>query len=644
MMLLSFLVVSFLCYQTAAGEGPRALSVGQDSLQVKSTNASGHSDSTRGDLHGSEAPSGYFTSAPPEDRTDPRSDTFYDSLRAKAERTTLTKALHEVVFTKQKPSQTDSVAFVRSAEPFVPFEGKAIRNIRLRRVDVLAGSVKDTSRVADTRVEKALNRFRNKTKDTVIRSNLLLSVGASLDPYTMADTERVLRSLPFIEDALLYVKPVPQSPDSVDVIVVTKDAFGIGLGGSMDKLDEWNASLFDRNFLGQGTELRYSLLYDGDDAPATGHDVRYTVENIKSTFTTGLINYRYTADTELWRLSLSKKFLTPQTRHGGGADFGTSSETRSETTDDSTRTVPFRREYQDFWFGRSIQIGGEGSRTNVILSGRHFRQRFLERPEVTASTNHFYYNEDLLLATLSYRKLQYLESSMILSFGTTEDLPLGYLMQITSGLELGEFESRPYLGASYAWGGFSERLGYLSLSGQIGGLIDEGRLEEGVVAVEGIHFTNLRRMGEFGLRFVTRADLTCGIHRVPDEDLDLKASVRGIRSVGPAGTRRLTLGVESVLFAPWDFYRFRAALFGFTDFGFLGYDKQFVRKKNLFSSIGVGIRLRNESLITTTFNFRISYLLRRPDDTEPWDFRFLGSEPGYFQQLEVTKPRIARFN
>ena len=43
-------------------------------------------------------------------------------------------------------------------------------------------------------------------------------------PLVIADNERYLREQPFLRDALIVVAPAAYAPDSVDVIVLTRDA------------------------------------------------------------------------------------------------------------------------------------------------------------------------------------------------------------------------------------------------------------------------------------------------------------------------------------------------------------------------------------------------------------------------------------
>jgi hypothetical protein len=74
----------------------------------------------------------------------------------------------------------------------------------------------------------------------------------------------------------------------------------------------------------------------------------------------------------------------------------------------------------------------------------------------------------------------------------------------------------------------------------------------------------------------------------------------------------LSLSLESVLFSPVNLYGFRFAFFGFTDFSFLSGTNEMLGRGYGLSSIGVGIRIRNDNLIFNTLQIRIGYFPNPP--------------------------------
>jgi hemolysin activation/secretion protein len=67
-----------------------------------------------------------------------------------------------------------------------------------------------------------------------------------------------------------------------------------------------------------------------------------------------------------------------------------------------------------------------------------------------------------------------------------------------------------------------------------------------------------------------------------------------------------------VLFSPINFYGFRFAFFGFVDLGILFGTNEFARNGEVLSSIGLGIRIRNDNLVFNTFQIRLGYFPNLP--------------------------------
>src|SRR5580704_16539475 len=144
----------------------------------------------------------------------------------------------------------------KSETPFKPYEGKIIRHIFLRGYGFEQTFI-DTSKRLEYFGTQLLNHLHRKTHDWVIRDNLFIKEGMPVRAYKLADNERLIRSLNFIQDARILVAPLPNNTDSVDLVVIVKDLFSIN-----GALGELNASppgirsnISEANFLGMGQRV-----------------------------------------------------------------------------------------------------------------------------------------------------------------------------------------------------------------------------------------------------------------------------------------------------------------------------------------------------------------------------------------------------
>jgi len=150
-----------------------------------------------------------------------KSDRFYDSLQDKSYRSKVAKQVYGLLIRSSTTELSDTLNVVKSEAPFLPYEGFTISTITLIKVDVLEGNVLDTTLYAETGIGKAANSLHVKTKDRVIFRSLLFKPGDAVRPFTLGDNERLLRDLPFIQDARIQLIPRLQ-PDSVVDAVVAK--------------------------------------------------------------------------------------------------------------------------------------------------------------------------------------------------------------------------------------------------------------------------------------------------------------------------------------------------------------------------------------------------------------------------------------
>ena len=116
-----------------------------------------------------------------------------------------------------KPSSPG--APVRKDLLFNMYRGRYIRNIIIKRLD-FGTPITDTARKFETGLTRLANDLHHKTRESVVRKNLFFKKGDKLVPYLIADNERYLRDLPYLNDADISVVNV--NKDSVDIIVLTK--------------------------------------------------------------------------------------------------------------------------------------------------------------------------------------------------------------------------------------------------------------------------------------------------------------------------------------------------------------------------------------------------------------------------------------
>jgi outer membrane protein assembly factor BamA len=96
----------------------------------------------------------------------------------------------------------------------------------IQRLNVFGADINNPISNNTKKIENVLNKTHFNTNENIIRKNLLFSEGERISPLVLSDNERILRQLPFIDDARIVVVPV--SDEEADIIVFTKDVYSLG--------------------------------------------------------------------------------------------------------------------------------------------------------------------------------------------------------------------------------------------------------------------------------------------------------------------------------------------------------------------------------------------------------------------------------
>jgi hypothetical protein len=220
----------------------------------------------------------------------------------------------------------------------------------------------------------------------------------------------------------------------------------------------------------------------------------------------------------------------------------------------------------------------------------------------------------LFLGSVAYSIQKYTKTNLIYSYGRTEDIPYGALFKITTGREFNEFKVRTYIGGEASFGKSVKALGYFYTSAGLSTYVNKNQTEQGLLSLGMNYFSNLINLGNSKIRNFLYFQYTRGFGRYTNEFLKFITNngFSGFKNDSINGTQRLTVSLESVLFSPINLYGFRFAFFGFTDLAFLCGTNEELGRGYALSSIGLGIRIRNENMVFNTLQVRIGYFPNPP--------------------------------
>lgn len=543
---------------------------------------------------------------------DTLSKAFYDSLKVKAEKRKLTRLLYDMIVVTPPPPGSAREKMTNTTN-YEPYSGRVIRNLNIIRLNAFGSDIDNPSENNPSKGEKFMNSTYTKTKRFVLTHHLLFREGDTISPLQLADNERLLRELPYLEDATITV--LPADSNHADIAVVVREAYPIGMNVGLSDLKSGTVRLYSRNFAGLGHELEISTPYNFNEYDVPGIGIRYSVRNIARSFSDLDLEFSDGLGTTRMGGTFSRDFVTSSTKYAWSASVMATF--TNEDLDTMALPAPLRYSWQDYWAARSFMLDRK-SVTRLIFSGRYSHNNVFLRPEINDFSYYRLQNYRLVTGSMAITSQRFISTSLIYSYGPTEDIPYGYMVEFLGGREKNEFKWRTYAGARLSYGNIFNRFGYIYAGAGVSTFFNQGSTEQGMVDATLRYFTPLVQAGHSKIRTFVNLYYTRGFNRYEDECLRLagNASVRGFRNDSLSGGTRIILSVEPVLFLRRPVAGFRFALFAFGDAGVIEWQGFREGGYYIVPAIGAGVRIRNNQLVINTLQIRLAWYPNSPPFSE----------------------------
>ncbi|WEK38138.1 MAG: hypothetical protein P0Y53_11585 [Candidatus Pseudobacter hemicellulosilyticus] len=554
---------------------------------------------------------------------------------------------------------------VRNDLLFSIYKGRVIRSVRVEQLD-FGTPITDTSRKFRNRLTRLANNFHRNTRGYVVRNNLFFKKGDKLEPYLLADNERHLRDQPYLQDARISVRTADNSYDSVDVVVYTKDVLSLGGTFHMRNTTSVDMSVRDDNLGGWGDRLQGSVLYDQQRLEKVGYGMEFIKRNIAGTFIDGVGGFKNFADAlnsgrdeeRNFYVRFLKPLVNPYMRFTYALELATHT-SRNMYLTDSLYKEDFVYDYfnYDAWLGwntgafklKLLSGLNEDDRLRTLLSMRVMRKQFQEIPDKYVREYDARYTDVTgVIGSISIFGQNFYKTRYIYGFGRNEDVPEGVDLSLTGGWTKVQGIERPYLGLDLQRNFFTASEQYFNYTFRIGAYWRDKKPEDMDVLFNLDYFSPLRTMGpRWKQRTFISAGITGQVNKKLNEELYLESQfglpeLRNDRNIG--GDIRATLKAESVFFSPLNIINFRFAPFVFTNLCVINPTDQGLKKSDLYSSLGAGLRARNEALIFGTLELKAHYFPRANYFGERWRIDFNTNIKFKYNRQIIKRPELILVN
>ncbi len=545
----------------------------------------------------------------------------------------------------------------KSEDPYLPYQGKIIRHIYVEPYG-FNRSFTDTSALDNSKMARLGGKLHRTTRKFVISDNLFIEENTALNAFKLADNERYIRSLEFIQDARIIIEKIPHCKDSVDVVVYTKDVFSIGGGGASDGLNHINLNLYDANFVGLGQRIEGSGLYDYNRVPNIAYGFLYRKTNLLHTFVDVTVgysqmnngNYTHVEETGEY-ISLSRRLVSPYSRFAGALTLSRNEAVNPYHVPD-TLAHTYKFDFADVWAGYNIGIKKLTSTNNSIrdrrfLAVRYYNRNFIRVPIPAENVFDPVYNSSqAVLAQFTFFRQDYFKTQYIYGFGTTEDLPYGYNISVTAGWHKQLNLERPYAGLNASHYIATKRGDFVQLYLRAGGFLFQNKVQDGSFMIGATAFSHIMFLNSIKIRQYVNTSYSELYNRLTYAPLriDNFYGLRGFLSDSASGAKRFSMQLETEFYLRYKFFGFQFAPFPYGDLTVLTPANSPLSKSSLYTSLGGGVRARNENLVFETIEMRAYFFPDAPKDMRGFKVIVNANIKYRYSSNFITPPDVVQLN
>lgn len=497
---------------------------------------------------------------------------------------------------------------------FEPYRGKVIRNVDIKVIYPYGVSIEQPKNNHFNKFQKFANRIQIKTKDWVVRNDLLFKPGDAVIPVLFSDTEKNLWKRNTFKDLKIFMLPVEGSESLVDVVVMVQDMWSWSLNSSLE-YNKIAGGIQFKNFLGlpQSITNWVSLNFRKDNLWSVYGNYMY--ENIRSSHIDTKVSYVYSNFTKGGKLQITRDFFSANSKWAGHIKAGIFRESNAlpNSFGPSIPTNVFYN-WQDVWLATSFKLTGKAGEKHdllrFILSGRMYRSSYIARPykrsEDGAQT---FIDRTYFLGSIGFANWNYYVDHSVYYLGQAEYFSRGLNGAVILGFDYDEeLQKRFYSGLQLEYGKYIDRTGYYHIRASYGGFTKKNSYQQILFRITQNFYSRPIKLGrKFMFRQFISAHINLGFNRPIGKELVVNDAngFRGVFTNYIRGTRSYVFNFETDVYPTFKVLGFTSSVFAFADIAITQQNSLYGFQ--LKQAYGAGIRLRNLGLGIGSFELTFAY-------------------------------------
>jgi hypothetical protein len=552
-----------------------------------------------------------------------KKDSLYYKIEEFSDQRKVTKFIHRLIFRRE----ADSTSVKSRTEKLLQetYNKKYIRNIRVETIDPFGYGSKDNKEKLKW-YEWITDHLHSTTRTSTVNNYLLFKEGEEYNAQKLYESERLLRTMPFINRVHISVSDSTSSKDSIDVVVKVLDSWSLKprVSYSGSKI---GMGVTDENVLGLGHTLDF--LYRNDSKEKQNYLLgSYTAYNLFGSYINAqVLGERDFFKNERINFNVRRDFFSPLTKWAGGFTFEyfMRNVLLPIETDTTYPEVQIKVYSQDLWGGYQIPISSDPKEkvsSNIAIIGRVQNYRYKDSP---AADKYEYFNSySSFLMSVGFIKRNFSVQKNIFQYDLPEDIAYGSSLNFTAGGLSRSNDVKPYVGVSASYGEFT-KMGYFNLKAEFGRFFNEDNQNRESFRLEGTYFTHLMDWKFAKVRHFFSPTLALGNpqHNYSYKDrINLSAADEfPVYNSDYIGTKKLVLRYQLQLFVNKTWKNFHFSPYLTAAVGWLGMPDDKLFKTNANTKIGIGVLINNPFLVFNRIQISFTYYPRVPfDNNSVFDF------------------------
>ena len=458
-----------------------------------------------------------------------------------------------LVLTPWTLASTAALEIVSTSECTIGVAGVSVSAFAVNRLQVVRSIIMTGEPVFDPRrktfgdqILGGMNRLHWQTRESVIKQQLLFAEGSTLSPSALAESARLLRSRPYLMDAVINVQN-PCEPE-VDIEVITRDAWSLTPRVALNRSGGNNRTglgVREKNLLGLGVQIEFKTVKDLD---RQGQQFELSTKHLFNTRVQSSVYLENNDDGSVRTISIGQPFYALDTRKSWGIEVSDINEQIGfYRVGDRIRDTERAREAGSFYYG--ISKGLKAGRSHRLTFGLsyEYQEVFLASATDLDAVETRTRKMIAPFAQWSSASDQFLNARNFDLIGFTEDIETGLVHNLRLSISpsaLGGDQDRLQVSASAGMAVLASQKGLLRWDVSLSGLRDfDGNETQDIVFSAGIRGLFKPTVGA-GYHASLNLDVARNVMTGQQLFLGGETGARGYIDRVQAGDRRLRLRLE----------------------------------------------------------------------------------------------------